>query len=400
MTSKNDIHLERALQSIPWGTQTHAKRIDRDGMTQRPSFIKRAEGCRMWDLDDREYIDYRAALGPIILGYRYKEVDDAVRRQMENGVLFSMASPIEAETAEAILATVGWAERIRFMKTGADATACCLRLARSRTKRDHFLTTGYHGYQDWFALSWPNPGVPTLLNDFVHEVPYGDLEAVDRVFAQHGHELAAAIIVPIEWHLDPVPEFLQHLRRKCDEYGVALVFDEILTGFRLGKSGAAGYFDVLPDMAAYAKGMANGYPVSAYAGTRQWMDTLDQTIITTTYAGETLSLAASGAVMEIIQREPVHEHIHRMGGLLRKGFEEIFRETDFPASTIGVDPGFVIDFSPAGEEGESLHRGLFDALYNRGIFANEQWFITYTHQSEDIEQTLEAMRHSIQQTLR
>jgi len=400
MASKNEEHYERALRSIPWGTQTNAKRSGRDGMTHRPAFIERAKGCRMWDLDGREFIDYRAALGPIILGYQYEEVDVAVREQMQKGILFSMASPIEAVAAEAVLNTVGWAEKIRFMKTGADACTCCLRLARSHTGRDHFLTIGYHGYHDWFAFNWPNPGVPELLKSFIHEIPYGDIEAIDKVFAEFGNELAGAITVPIEWHLHPSKEFLGHLRRKCDEYGAALIFDEVLTGFRLGKAGAVEYFSIEPDLAAYAKGMANGYPLSAYAGKDEWMDTLNQTIITTTYAGETFSLAASCAVMEIFNREAVHEHIFRLGAQLRKGFEDVFRESGFPATTIGIDPGFVIDFSPAGDDAESLNCQLFNILYDNGIFANEQWFITYSHQAADIDQTLDAMRQAVLQTLK
>lgn len=399
MVSKNQAHYERALRSIPWATQTNAKRADRDGMHRRPPFIERAHGCRMWDLDGREYIDYRAALGPILLGYAYEEVDAAVRRQMEKGTLFSMASPIEAEAAEDLLGTVGWADQIRFMKTGADACACCLRLARSHTGRDHFLTVGYHGYQDWFALGWPKPGIPAVLNDYVHTIPYGDLEALDAVFKAHGPELAAAIVVPIEWHLDPSPEFLSRLRERCSEHGTALVFDEVLTGFRLSKAGAAGYFGIQPDLAAFAKGMANGYSLSAYTGKREWMQTLNQTIITTTYAGETLSLAACRAVMDIINREPVHAHLYQMGRLLRDGFEAIFRETGFPAGTIGVDPGFVIDYHAAGAEAQALNIRLFNALFERGIFANEQWFITYSHQAEDIAQTLEALRDAIPHTL-
>jgi len=400
MSSMNEEHLKRALRSIPWGTQTHAKRPDRDGMRRRPAFIERAEGCRMWDLDGREFIDYRAALGPVVLGYRHPRIDEAVRRQMEKGVLFSMASPIEAEAAEAILATTGWAEQIRFMKTGADACACCLRLARSRTGRDHFLTVGYHGYQDWFSLSWPRPGIPDVLRRYVHDIPYGDEAALRRVFAEFGPELAAAIVVPLEWHLDPDPGFLQHLRDLCHREGAALVFDEILTGFRLAPGGAAEYFGITPDLAAYAKGMANGYPLSAFAGKREWMQTLDQTILTTTYAGETLSLAAACAAMEVFREEPVHAHLHRTGAVLRNGFEEIFRETGFPARTIGVNPGFVIDFSPAGEMAEAIHTALFDALYESGVFANEQWFVTYSHREADIDQTWQAMRASIRKVLR
>lgn len=395
MSDKTQSYLERASRTIPWGTQTFAKRQDRDGILHRPAFIQRAKGCRMWDLDGREYIDYRAALGPILLGYGCERVDAAVRKQMESGVLFSMASPIEAEAAEAVLGILGWPDLIRFMKTGADATSCCLRLARSHTRRDHLLTVGYHGYQDWYALEWPNPGIPEVLRDYVHEVPYGDIAAADRVFDTYGKELAAAVVVPLEWHLEPSGDFLAHLRKRCTEVGCALVFDEILTGFRMAPGGAAAYFGVEPDMAAYAKAMANGYPVSAYAGKREWMETLNQTIITTTYAGETLSLAAALEVMSIIRDQPVHEHIFRLGARMRSGIREVLAEAGVPARVVGVDPGVVIDWSPLGEAGGALHQRFFNALYDRGIFANEQWFITYAHREADIDQTLESMRDAL-----
>ncbi len=387
---------ERALRRIPWGTQTNAKRYDNDFIPSRPPFIQQAKGCRMWDVDGKEYIDYRAALGPIVLGYRYDEVDAAVREQIQLGVLFSMASPLEVETAEAILETVQWADKIRFMKTGNDANACCLRLARSRTGREHMLTSGYHGYMDWFSLAWPKPGIPLALNDFVHEVPYGNLEAVERVFDRHGDQLAAAQVVPVEWGQPPSKPYLRKLREKCDEYGVALVFDEVLTGFRLGKGGAPEFFGVVPDFSAYAKGISNGYSLAAYAGKAEWMDALDETIITTTYAGDTLSLAAGKKVMEIYNREPVHEHLVAMGERLNQGFDEVFQQTDFPARMGGLPHAGAIHFDP---DSGDLRQRLFDQLYSRGIFANEQWFVTYTHQASDIDETIGTLHQSIKAVL-
>lgn len=353
----------------------------------------------MWDLDGKQYIDYRAALGPIILGYGWPEVDEAVRRQMEDGVLFSMASPLELEAAEAILQTLAWPDRIRFMKTGADACACCLRLARSHTGREHFLTSGYHGYQDWFALGWPKSGIPEDLNRYVHTVDYGDIEAVDRVFDQFGEQLAAAHVVPVEWNKEPSGAYLRRLRERCDEHGTVLVFDEILTGFRLGKAGAVEYFGITPDLAAYAKAIANGYPLSAYAGTTAFMETLNQTIITTTYAGETLSLAAALAVMGILQREPVHTHIVETGQRLRDGFDAIFREFDYPAHTVGLAPAATIRFEGDEAEAETRQRTLFNKLYDLGIFANPEWFITYSHGTADIDETLDKMRQAVRLTI-
>ncbi|NIA30807.1 MAG: aminotransferase class III-fold pyridoxal phosphate-dependent enzyme [Actinobacteria bacterium] len=399
MTPKNKKHLEHAKAIIPWATQTNAKRLNPDWQGM-PPFIKRAKGCRMWDLDDREYIDYRCSLGPIILGYQYKAVDEAVRAQMQNGVLFSMASPIELNAAQAIIENVPWIERIRFMKTGADACTACTRLARSYTGRDHILTSGYHGYHDWFALNWSNSGVPEALRQFVHEIPYGDVEAVDHAFDSYGDQLAAVIVEPYDWNETIGKEYLQRLRQRCDASGTLLIFDEVLTGFRLGRGGAQEYFGITPDLAAYAKAIANGYPVSAFAGKKEYMQTLEKTIITITHGGETLSLAACEATMKIIRDEPVHDHINAMGKRLRDGFAEIIKEAGVPAHAGGLDPAPFIIFDDQDENRNiEWQNKLFSKLYQKGIFANHRWFISYSHQPADIDETLEKMRYAFREIL-
>ncbi|MGH7491984.1 MAG: aspartate aminotransferase family protein [bacterium] len=397
MTPKHADHYARAMTRIPWATQTNAKRWRPEYGEAMPPFIKRAQGCRIWDLDDREYIDFRCALGPIILGYRCPEVESAVRVQLNSGVLFSMASPLELEAAEAFCLNVPWVEQIRFMKTGADACTSCVRLARVYTGREHILTCGYHGYHDWSALSWPNPGVPRVLHDYVHEIKYGDLEAVKRVFSEHGHELAGAIAVPYEWNEDTGEKFIALLRSNCDHYGAVLIFDEVLTGFRLARGGAQEYYGIAPDLAAFAKAMANGYPVSAFAGKREFMQMLDQTIITTTYAGELLSLAACKATMAIMREQPVHDHIKTMGKRLQDGFQEIINATGLPAHAAGLPPAPFIQFDGASEQ-ENVHwqNRLFAQLFALGVFPSERWFINYSHQPADIDQTLEKLHKAAQ----
>ncbi len=395
MTPKHTDHYTRAAALMPWATQTNAKRWRQEYGPGMPPFIKRAHGCRIWDLDEREYIDFRCALGPIILGYRYPEIEAAVRAQMENGVLFSMASPLELEAAEAFCLNVPWAEQIRFMKTGADACTSCVRLARVYTGREHILTCGYHGYHDWSALSWPNPGVPQVVRDYVHEIKYGDLDAVERVFNEHGHELAGAITVPYEWNEDTGESFLALLREKCNQHGAVLIFDEVLTGFRLACGGAREYYGITPDLAAFAKAMANGYPVSAFAGKREFMQTLEKTIITTTYAGETLSLAACKATMAIMREHAVHDHIHRMGKRLRDGFQEIIKATGLLAHAAGLPPAPFIQFEGANEqENIEWQNHLFARLFSLGVFPSERWFINYSHQAADIDQTLEIVHEA------
>ncbi len=157
----SDRHFEEALRLIPWGTQTNAKRPYAAFEETMPKFIVRGKGCRLWDMEGKEYIDFRLALGPVTLGYCYDEVDDAVRAQMSNGVLFSMASPIELDLARLVNEMVPNAEMVRFMKTGEDANSCNVRIARAYTGRDMILMSGYHGYPDWFATEdSPNNGVP------------------------------------------------------------------------------------------------------------------------------------------------------------------------------------------------------------------------------------------------
>lgn len=394
MTGKNQAMFDRAIQRIPWATQTNAKRLrpEWDGM---PAFIRKARGCRMWDVDGREFIDYRCALGPIILGYAHPAVDAAVRAQLGNGVLFSMASPLELEAAEAIIENTPWLEQLHFMKTGGDACSACLRLARAFTGRSHFLTCGYHGYHDWFTTSWPHAGIPMVLRDYVHEIAYNDIDAAEAVFNAYGPQLAAAIVEPYDWGPAPGPAFLQYLRRRCDETGALLIFDEVLTGFRLARGGAQEYFGVTPDLAAFAKALANGYPLSAFAGKRRYMQQLDKTVITTTYAGETLSLAACIATMAVLRDEPVHEHIFRIGTLLRQGLDTILQETGIPARTAGLPPALVLLFeTESNEAGRDLQNRLFSSLFAHGIFANDRWFISYAHQESDIEQTLARFRQA------
>ncbi len=350
----------------------------------------------MWDLDDNEYIDYRCALGPITLGYAYGPVDEAVKKQIENGVLFSMASPVELEAAEEFLKCVKWADQVRFMKTGADANTCCVRLARSYTGRDHILSVGYHGYQDTFGHYWPNAGVPKSYLSYIHDVRYGDIEGMEKVFAEYGDQLACAITEPYQWNKETGEEFLARMRELCDQYGALLIFDEVLTGFRLALGGAQEFYKVEPDMGAYAKGMANGYAVSAYAGKKEFMQQLEKTVITTTYAGDALVLTASKTVMQIMQNEPVHEHINKMGKRLRDGFQSIIKETGAPAIAGGYDmaPFIEFDFKDEAKNNEWKNK-LFNILFENGVFASDRWFINYSHQTADIDETLEKMRDAM-----
>ena len=403
MTHSQQLY-ERACHLIPWGTQTNAKRPDEALAGIMPFFIERAEGCRIQDVDGHWYLDYRSALGPIILGYRHPVVDDAVRAQLDKGVLFSMASPLEIDVAALLTALVPSLEQVRFMKTGNDANSAAVRLARAFTGRDHLVTCSYHGYGDWFACgegkgpTWytrESNGVPAALDAFVTRITYGDTEAAEDLFAQKGDAIAALIMVPYDWGDTVAHDFVHRMRALTKQYGALLIFDEVLTGFRLALGGGSEYFGVTPDLSTYAKALANGYPLSAFGGRRDVMQKLYDVIITTTYAGETLSLAAAHATLQILRDEPVIEHLWTMGARLQQGFDAAVQALGLSARAIGLPPAVQFHFSDDAETDAAAHHVFFRELYRRGIFAARPFLLSYAHQDEDLDETLGAMEEAL-----
>lgn len=390
---------QRARHLMPWGTQTNAKRLNSALADVMPAFFDRADGCRLRTPEGDWFIDYRSSLGPVILGYRHPEVDAAVRAQMEKGVLFSMASPVELEVAERLTAMVPSLEQVHFMKTGNDANSAAVRLARAFTGRDHLVTCGYHGYGDWFNCGTGAPppvasevtGIPAALDALVTRVRYGDVAALENLFAARGHEIAAFLLVPYDWEDDVARGFVERARELTMQHGALLVFDQVLTGFRLANGGAEEYFGVVPDLSTYAKALANGYPLSAYGGRRDVMEMLYRTILSTTYAGETLSLAAAAATLDVLQREPVIRHIWQMGTRLREGFDAAAARHGLDARTYGLAPAIQFRFSGNADTDAAAHTAFARGLYRRGIFASRPFLLSYAHQPGDIDETITAM---------
>jgi glutamate-1-semialdehyde 2,1-aminomutase len=403
--SRNTELFNRALVTIPWATQTNAKRHDPAMGEAMPHFIDHADGCRMTDVDGRSFIDYRNALGPIILGYKYPAVEAAVRAQLDKGVLFSMASPIEMEVTEAMCAMVPGLEQVRFMKTGNEVNTAAIRLARAKTGRSKIAICGYHGYDDWFgcgtgkaATSFPrdNNGVPTELDDLVIRLPYADTDYAREVFTKYGHELAAVLTVPYNWDAVVGHEFLEYLREATTEHGTVLIFDQVLTGFRLAKGGAQEYFGIIPDLTTYAKAVANGYPLAAFGGKSEFMQPLEHVIITTTYAGETFSLAAALATLNVMKNEPVHEHIWRQGQKIKDGFDQMSADFGMNWKSFGLAPAAQFHFSDDEHENLTLRNAFFKRLFEQGIFASRPFLVSYSHDDEAIEETLTAFKHAME----
>ena len=398
---QSDAHFREALKLIPWGTQTNAKRPYADFDGTMPKFIVRGKGCRIWDMEGKEYIDFRLALGPITLGYCYDEVDRAVKAQMEKGVLFSMASPLELELAQILHEVVPNAEMVRFMKTGEDANLSNVRIARAHSKRDMILTSGYHGYPDWFAVEEsPRNGVPAMLRDYVKVIPWGDSETAEKLIRQYHERIACVISIPYDMNEDISGSYIKHLRSLTREYGIILILDEVWTGFRLALGGAQEFFGVDADLASYAKAMANGYPISTYVGKKEFLSELNHFKMTTTYAGETLSIAAAIATLNIMRREPVHEHLRKMGKRLMDGFNVIAKDAGIEAYAAGLPVSSFLKFNtPDAGYNNRLEYIWFRELFREGVFVILRWFISYSHREGDIDLTIEKAKKALKRAL-
>ena len=305
--------LERALKTVPLGSQTFSKSRTQYPFGVSPYFIARGQGSHVWDVDGNEYVDFISSLASLTLGHGDPQVNQAVREQLDDGVIFSLPHPLEMQVAEKLVEMVPCAEMVRFGKNGSDATAGAVRVARAFTGRDRIAVCGYHGWQDWYIGSTArNLGVPKAVSALTHGWAYNDIQSLDKLFKEFPGQFAAVIMEPMNVS-EPQPGFLEAVKALAHQHGALLVFDETITGFRYHNGGAQALFGVTPDLATFGKGLANGYPVSAVAGRADVMRLMEEVFFSFTFGGETLSLAAALATMNKLQAEPVVETLYRQG---------------------------------------------------------------------------------------
>ncbi|MBX3456286.1 aminotransferase class III-fold pyridoxal phosphate-dependent enzyme [Ferrovibrio sp.] len=275
--------------------------------------MQSGHGAHVVDVDGNRFVDYVLGLLPIVLGYTDPDVDAAVREQLDRGVSFSLATPLEADLADRLIRLIPCAEMVRYGKNGSDVTTAAIRLARAYTGRDEVAVLGYHGWHDWYIGTTPrNAGVPEAVKRLTHAVPYNDADALEDLLRRRGDKLAAVILEPSS-KTPPLPGYLQRLRELTQRHGVLLVFDEIITGFRIGMGGAQAYYGVTPDLACFGKAMANGLPLSTLVGRADIMRDMDKIFFSTTFGGEALSLAAAIATIDKLERENGPERMWRLG---------------------------------------------------------------------------------------
>ena len=391
---------ERALETIPDATQTNSKSPREYVRGVAPTYLERADGSHVWDVDGNEYIDYVMALGPVNLGYNYPPVKQAVEDQLDQGSMFTLSHPVEIDVAERLVEHVPSAEKVRFLKNGNDATTLAAKLARAYTDRDVVATHGYHGWTDVWQAGSHSRGIPDAVGDYTARFDYNDIESLERIFEAHPGDVAGIVMTPVKFDA-PEDDFLEQVREIADREDALLVFDEILTGFRFGLGGAQEYFGVTPDLTCFAKAMANGYPVSALVGRSDVMDVItdDDFVYSMTYAGETLSLAAAKAAIDVMVDEDVTEHVWRQGETLSTGYNDLVAEFDLESYTEcqGI-PGPLTGISFSGDDDVStnLLKSLFQQeCIERGVLFGRQ-LVSYSHSDEDIAYTLDVYEQALE----
>lgn len=396
--------LRRAAHAvIPGGCHTYAKGDDQYPLLA-PGFIARGSGCRVWDVDGNEYVEYGMGNRAVGLGHAWPEVVAAAREAMTHGANFTRPAAIEVECAEQFLELIGTAEMVKFCKDGSDATSAAMRLARAWTGRDLIAICSDHPFfstDDWFIGTTPvDSGIPEAVKRLTLGFRYNDVAGVEALFREHPGQIAALILEPSRGN-DPAEGFLHELRRLCTENGALLVLDEMITGFRWHLNGAQALYGVVPDLSTFGKALGNGFAISALAGRREIMSLggLEQVerprvfLLSTTHGAETHAMAAAIANMQVYRREPVIEHLHRMGASLRTQAEQAISRHGLREHVRIVGRSCCLAYATLDAEGrpsQALRSLFLQETIRRGVLM-PSLVVGYAHRDEDIARTVDAI---------
>ena len=414
--------LERARRRLPGGVLGTSRYADEAAFV-----VKRGQGSKIYDVSGREYVDYVLASGPLVLGHAPPAVVAAVRSQIEGGSTYFMVNEPIIELAEEICRAVPCAEQVRFTSTGSEATFFALRVARTARGRDKILKFegGYHGAHDYSMMSasprspkaFPAPvpdssGIPHALEAEVLIAPYNDLATVEGIVATHAEELAAVIIEPFQRLIPPQPGFLAGLREVTRRYGVLLVFDEVVTGFRLAYGGAQQYYGVVPDIACVGKIVGGGFPLAAVCASEELMRPFDPQqegkgdfiSQSGTLNGNPIAAAAGLATLAELRKPGAYETLHGTGRRLMAGLTELVRRSGLPGQVVGEPVVFdvlfteepVTDYRSLQKADGSLARLFTTELIKRDVVKNTQkMYLSLAHTEADVARTLEAAEDAL-----
>ena len=394
---KSQALLARARKVTPLGSQTYSKSIRYFCEGAAPAFLERGQGSHVWDVDGNEFVDFMCALGPVTIGYNEPRVNAAIISQMKKGISFSMATEMEVELAELITRIIPCAEMVRFVKNGSDATTAAIRLARAYTGRDLIAMCGYHGMQDWSIGSTVNRcGVPSDVYSLTKTFVYNDISSLQQLFFRYPGQIAAVILEPIQAN-GPSEGYLAELREVTQAAGALLVFDEVVSGFRYALGGASELYRVTPDLASFGKGMGNGLPISAVAGRADVLELIDtkSVFISTTFGGETLSMAGALATIEILSQPGVYERIWGLGYRLLEGLQAaiVAHKVEEVIKISGLAPHGGVGFEGKGNLDYLAILSLYQQrMVERGILTTGINNLCVSHNEMDIDQFIAAAR--------
>ena len=368
-----------------------------------PIFLEFGKGSRLTDVDGNEYIDFLCGYGPIILGYREEEVDEAVIRQIrDKGFCFTLTQRYQNQLAKKLNELVPCAEMSIFLKTGSDATTASIRIARAYTNRIKVMRCGYHGWHDWCVEM--KGGIPEKCYEDVHEFRYNNLQQLEELMAKYGGQTAAIIMTPFghpnhQKMEEPQPGFLEGVREIATRFGAVLIFDEVRTNFRLSMGGAQKLYGVTPDLSVLGKSMANGYAISAVSGKTEVMMAASQKLfISSTFFPNSDGYVAALKTIEILEREHVIDNIWEKGNRFLKKVRNIIGKYNVGAELTGVAPMFYITFK---KDTSNTFRGRRDDFYTllirRGIFLHphHHGYICYRHTDQDLDITAKAIDEAL-----
>ena len=420
--SQSSALFARAKTLLPGGVNSPVRAFKSVG--GEPFFVARADGAYLHDVDGNAYIDYVGSWGPMIVGHNHPAVRSAVAAAIENGLSFGAPCPAEVAMAEKITALVPSCEMVRMVNSGTEATLSAIRLARGATGRQRIVKFEgcYHGHGDSFlvkagsgmlTLGVPtSPGVPAGLSELTLTLPYNDFEAATALFEQQGAEIAGLIIEPVVGNANCIPPregYLQHLRALCTQYGTLLIFDEVMTGFRVALGGAQAHYGITPDLSTFGKIIGGGMPVGAYGGRAELMNQIAPAgpiYQAGTLSGNPVAMAAGLAMLELVSEEGFHERLSASAARLCAGLEAAAAEAGVPVTTTQVGAMFGLFFSSEKVEtyaqatacDTAAFNRFFQAMLERGVFlapsAYEAGFISAAHTDAVIDATLAAAREA------
>ena len=417
---------ERAQQSIPGGVNSPVRAFKSVGGT--PLFIEKAKGCYLYDADGNKYIDYIASWGPMILGHAYEPVVEAIQQQAEFSTSFGAPTELEIEMAELIKSMTKNIDLVRMVNSGTEACMSAIRLARGYTGKNKFIKFEgcYHGHADMFLVKAGSgvatfgiqevPGVTHGASQDTLVAPYNDLEAVKKLVIENKNEIAAIIIEPVAGNMGcvpPKPGFLEGLREICTKENIVLIFDEVMTGFRMAKGGAQQKLHIDADLVTYGKVIGAGMPVGAFAGKKEIMECVSPTgnvYQAGTLSGNPLAMRAGFTLLKVLNEHPeYYDELEQKTIYLAEGLEKVLSRTNLPFTinqlgsmiTVFFTPNAVTDFASASAADAALFKKFFHGLLKRGVYlppsAFESWFLNNALTYEDLDNTITAAAEALKE---